>query len=136
MNIIERARNLKKLIREYAEKSEDKTLVIATNEYYESWAPGVYNVGDVRTNQNGIPYECISAHDSTVNTDWTIDVRTLWKPYHSSKKEYALPFEQPTGTHDMYRVGEYMIYDEITYLCNEDTSYSPKDYAQAWELCQ
>ena len=133
MNIIENARNLRKLIQEYAEKSEDKTLVIATSFYFEEWKQGAYNVGDVRTS-NGKPYECIMAHDSTLNPTWDISVRTLWKPYHSRKKEYALPWEQPTGSHDMYLNGEYMIWtDGEIYLCKLDTSYSPSEYAQAWE---
>lgn len=132
MSIIEDARNLRKLIQEYAEKSEDKTLVIATHFYFEEWKPGSYNVGDIRTS-NGKPYECILAHDSIDNPTWDISVRTLWKPYHSRKKEYALPYEAPTGAHDMYKAGEYMIWtDGEIYLCLSDTNYNPSDYAQAW----
>ena len=133
MSIIEKARNLRKLIQEYAEKTEDKTLVIATSDYFEEWTPAAYNVGDIRTS-DGKPYECILAHDSTVNAAWDISVKTLWKPYHSRKKECALPYEQPTGSHDMYKQGEYMIYDEEIYLCKIDTNYNPTEYAGAWEL--
>lgn len=136
MSIIERARNLRKLIQEYAEKEEDETLVIATSNYFEEWKQGDYNVGDVRTDK-GKPYECIMAHDSTSNPTWDISVRTLWKPYHSRKKEFALPFEEPTGSHDMYRTGEYMIWiDGNVYCCLSDTNYSPTDYAQAWQLVE
>ena len=134
MNVIERARNLRKLIQEYAENSEDKTLVIATSEYFKEWKQGNYNVGDIRID-NGKPYECILPHDSTNNPTWDISVRTLWKPYHSRKKEFALPWERPTGSHDMYKVGEYMIFtDGKTYLCKIDTVYSPTEYPQAWEM--
>lgn len=133
MTIIERAKNLRKLIQEYAEKSEDKTLVIATSNYFEEWKPGVYKIGDIRT-KDGVPFESMIAHDSTVNTDWTIDVRTIWKPYHSRKKEYALPWVNPTGSHDMYKTGEFMIWtDGNIYMCKSDTNYSPSEYAQAWE---
>ena len=136
MNIIEQARDLRKLIQEYAEKAEDKTLVIATSNYFEEWKQGSYVVGDVRTS-NGKPYECIMSHDSTNNPTWDISVRTFGKPYHSRKKEFALPWEAPTGSHDMYKVGEYMIFtDGLTYLCKSDTNYSPTDYAQAWQLVE
>lgn len=136
MNVIEKARNLRELIKEYAEKSKDKTLVIATANYFKEWTNDVYSVGDIRT-KDGVPYECILTHDSTTNTTWDISVRTLWKPYHSKKKEYALPFEAPTGSHDMYKVGEYMIWtDGEIYLCNSDTNYSPSEYGQAWELVE
>lgn len=119
-------------------ETEDKTLGIVCMALFKPWTKGAYEVGDIRTNPTtGYPYECILAHDSTVNTDWTIDTRTLWKPYHSRKKEYALPYEAPTGAHDMYKSGEYMIFtDKEIYLCLSDTNYSPADYAQAWELVE
>ena len=41
----------------------------------------------------------------------------------------------PAGAHDMYRVGEYMVYtDGSVYKCLADTVYSPEAYAQAWEI--
>ena len=136
MNVIEQARKLRELIKEYTKDSEDKTLVIAVSNYFKPWTNGVFEVGDIRTSPTtGYPYECILAHDSTVNTDWTIDVRTLWKPYHSRKKEFALPWERSTGSHDMFKVGEYMIFtNEKVYLCKIDTVYSPTEYPQAWEM--
>lgn len=115
--------------------SEDKTLAIACMAFFEPWTKGAYSVGDVRTDPaTGYPYECILAHDSTTNPDWNISVRTLWKPYHSRKKEYALPWEQPTGAHDLYKAGEFMIWaDYEIYKCLADTNFSPADYAGAWE---
>lgn len=84
--------------------------------------------------KTGYPYECITQHDSVSNPDWTIDNRTLWKPWHSRSIDYALPYEAPTGAHDMYKVGEYMIYtDKSIYKCIQDTNFSPTDYPQAWE---
>lgn len=114
--------------------TDDKTLAIACMAFFETWKRGAYSEGDVRTDpETGYPYECILAHDSTVNTDWTIKVRTLWKPYHSRKKEYALPWEVPTGAHDMYKSGEYMIWtDYEIYECISDTNFSPADYPAAW----
>ena len=115
--------------------TEDKTLAIACMAFFEPWQKGSYAVGVVRTDpETGYPYECILAHDSTVNTDWNISVRTLWKPYHSRKKEYALPWEMPTGAHDMYKAGEFMIWtDYEIYKCLSDTNFSPAEYAAAWE---
>ena len=135
MNVIEEARRKRKLLEQLSQESEDKTLAIAFKEYFKPWERGEYKVGDIRLNANGIPKECMIDHDSTVNTEWTIDTASIWKAYHSRKKEYALPFEKPTGAHDMYLKGEYMIWtDEYTYLCNMDTTYSPSEYAQAWKL--
>lgn len=134
MTIIERAKALRELIQEYAVKSEDKTLVIATKDYFEPWTPGEYAVGDIRLDGNGNPRECILAHSSVSNPGWDINTRTLWKPYHSRKKEYAIPYEAPTGAHDMYFAGEYAIYKGDVYLCKSNTNYSPEEYSQAWEI--
>ena len=118
-------------------ESEDKTLGIQCMSLFPVWERGNYVVGDVRTDPNtGYPYECIVEHDSITNTgdDWTIDNRTLWKPWHSRKAEYALPWEAPTGAHDMYKSGEYMIWtDSSIKKCVQDTNFSPTEYAQAWE---
>lgn len=116
-------------------ESEDKTLGVQCMALFEPWTKGNYKVGDVRTDsKTGYPYECITQHDSVSNPDWTIDNRTLWKPWHSKSPEYALPYEAPTGAHDIYKVGEYMIYtDKSIYKCIQNTNFSPTDYPQAWE---
>lgn len=127
----------KVLLNQQLKDSEDKTLAISCMAMFDVWTNGVYEVGDVRTDPTTLyPYECIMAHDSLVNTTWDISVRTLWKPYHSRKKEYALPYEQPTGSHDMYHVGEYCVIEEYIYKCIQDTNFSPNDYAQAWEIVE
>ena len=117
-------------------ESGDKTEGIACRGlipvYEQSHA---YSVGDVRLHpETGTPKECMTAYDGTVQQDWTIDNRTLWKPWHSRKKEYALLWEAPTGAHDMYKAGEYMIWTDGTVKkCRQDTNFSPDEYAQAWE---
>ena len=94
-----------------------------------------YEVGDVRTHPvTGYPRECMTAYDGSVQQDWTIDTPTLWKPWHSRKKEYALPWEQPTGAHDMYKAGEYMIWtDSVIKKALRDTNFSPEEYPADWE---
>lgn len=126
----------KAILSEKLDGNDDKTLAIACMAMFETWTKGAYEVGDIRTGPTtGYPYECILDHDSTNNPTWDISVRTLWKPYHSRKKEFALPWEQPTGSHDMYKSGEYMIWtDGETYLCKSNTNYNPVEYAQAWEV--
>lgn len=80
------------------------------------------------------PYECLIDHDSTANPDWDISVRTLWKPYHSRDPKWALPWIQPTGAHDMYKAGEYMVWTDGTiWHCLEGTNFNPEEYPQAWE---
>lgn len=94
-----------------------------------------YEVGDVRLHpETGYPRECILAYDGTIQQDWTIDTPTCWKPWHSRKPEYALPYEAPTGAHDMYKSGEYMIWtDGTTRKSIQDTNFGPDECPQAWE---
>ena len=137
MSTLESAiRYIKEKLLEELKDNDDKTKAIAYSGLFLPWEPGVYAIGDIRTDE-GKPYECISGHDSLTNPDWTIKVRTLWKPYHSKEAKWALPWEAPTGAHDIYKTGEYMIYtDNKTYKCLSDTNYSPVDYAQAWEVVE
>lgn len=124
------------LVKETVKESDDKTMGIAFADLYPVYVQDKYHeVGEVALHPDtGYPRECITAYDGTVQQDWTIDNRTLWKPWHSRKKEYALPWEAPTGAHDMYKAGEYMIWtDNKVYMCKQDTNFSPEEYPQAWE---
>ena len=117
-------------------ESEDKTLGIQCVALFPVYEQNKqHDAGEVATHPGtGYPYECMTAYDGTVQQDWTIDNRTLWKPWHSRKAEYALPWEQPTGAHDMYKLGEYMIWTDGTVKkCVQNTNFSPDEYAQAWE---
>ena len=121
---------------EKIKSSEDKTLGIQCMALFPVYVQNKYHdVGEVATHpETGYPYECMTAYDGTVQQDWTIDNRTLWKPWHSRKKEYALPWEAPTGSHDMYKVGEYMIWTDGTVKkCLRDTNFSPEEYPADWE---
>lgn len=132
-SVIRYARN--KLMSEIADM-DDKTEGIACKDLFPVYEQNrSYSVGDVRLHPvTGYPRECILAYDGAVQPDWTIDTATLWKPWHSRKAEYALPWEAPTGAHDIYKSGEYMIWTDGTKRkCIQDTNFSPDEYPQAWE---
>lgn len=97
------------------------------------WEPGAYVAGDVRM-YGGMPYKCIQAHDSTGNSAWNpADVPALWMQYHGTSAETARPWIAPTGAHDAYRAGEYMVWnDGNVYKCMTQTNFSPTEYPQAW----
>lgn len=123
-------------ILEQIKASDDKTLGIQCMALFPVYEQNKqHEVGEVATHpETGYPKECIQAYDGTVQQDWTIDTPSLWKPWHSRKPEYALPCEAPTGAHDMYKAGEYMIWTDGTIRhCLENTNFSPDEYPQAWE---
>ena len=103
---------------------------------YEDWELGKYAVGDIR-NAKDQTWECFQAHDNATYPDINPDNAawyTFWRPLHGKTPETARPFVPVQGAHDMYRVGEYMIWtDGEIYECLRDTNYSPEDYAADWK---
>ena len=97
------------------------------------WKPGAYAVGDVRA-EDGVPYKCVQAHDSSANPGWAPSAApALWMQYHGTSRETARAWAAPTGAHDVYRQGEWMIYtDGLLYECLTDTAYSPDGAPSAW----
>ena len=55
-------------------------------------------------------------------------------PLHGKSPETARPFVPVQGAHDMYKIGEYAVFEDALYKCVQDTAYSPADYAPAWEI--
>lgn len=124
-----------KLMAEIME-SDDKTEGIACRGLIPAYQQNKYHeVGEIATDPvTGYPYECMTAYDGTVQQDWTIENRTIWKPWHSRKAEHALPWEAPTGAHDMYKAGEYMIWTDGTVRrCKTDTDRGPDVLPDNWE---
>ena len=99
------------------------------------WTPDTYTIGDVRIYES-IPYKCVQAHDSTANPTWTPSTTaSLWMQYHGTSIETARNWIAPAGAHDMYKIGEYMIWTNgLVYKCVQDTVYDPTAYTQAWEV--
>ena len=102
---------------------------------YGPWAAGQFEVGDIR-NSGGQTWVCFQAHDCAVYPDikpggaaWF----TFWRPLHGKSPETARPFVPVQGAHDMYKIGEYAVFEDALYRCVQDTAYSPADYPQAWE---
>lgn len=104
---------------------------------YSDWTAGTHTVGEIY-NAGGQTWECFAAYDNATYPDVNPDNaawRTFNRPLHGTSQATARPFAQPTGAHDMYHAGEYMIWtDGKTYRCKSDTAYSPADYAAAWEV--
>lgn len=102
---------------------------------YKEWELGSHATGEVYS-ADGQLWECYQAYDNAVYPD-IVPGNAAWytfnRPLHGNSRETARVFVQPTGAHDMYHAGEYMIYEGKMYLCLQDTAYSPAEYAAAWE---
>ena len=103
---------------------------------YTDWMAGKHTKGETY-NADGQTWECYQDYDNAVfpdikpgNAAWG----TFNRPLHGKTRETARAWVQPTGSHDIYRAGEFMVYaDGLTYQCKTDTNFSPEDYAEAWE---
>ena len=124
---------------------EKAALVMTADEVIENrvmckmWMPGAHTAGEVYSTGEQL-WQCIQDYDNSVYPDimpggsaWG----TFHKPYHGTTVETAMLWVAPTGAHDLYLTGEYMVWiDGALYLCKADTAYSPVDYAAAWEVVE
>ena len=92
-----------------ANAAEDTAALNAVADFVRPWKPGSYSAGDVRM------YENIrtSAYRRTTARKTLTGIRllfpALWMQYHGTSRETARPWVAPTGAHDQYLVGEWMI---------------------------
>lgn len=114
--------------------------VITVAALYADWTEGAYQVGDIRLAWYSGAHQlwkCRQAHDTATYPDITPDGtawRTFWIPFHGASPETAQDWIAPSGAHDQYEAGEYMIWNGQTYKCLSATVYTPEEYAQAWEV--
>lgn len=117
----------------------DSDDVVTVAALYAEWTEGAYQVGDIRLAWYGgahQPWKCRQEHDTATYPDITPDGtawRTFWIPFHGTSPETAQDWIAPSGAHDQYEAGEYMIWNGQTYKCLSATVYTPEEYAQAWE---
>lgn len=98
------------------------------------WKEGSHTTGTV-VQHDGQPWRCLLDHDSTGIPNWCPGVApSLWGAYHATSAARALPYQAPTGAHDAFNSGEYMVWtDGVTYLCNDDaTVYGPDVLPGSW----
>lgn len=104
------------------------------------WTPGNHRTGEVyKTFAQSVRqiWECIQDYDNATYPD-LIPTDPSWytfhRPFHGTTPETAMDYVKPLGAHDQYKSGEYMRYtDGLIYKCLSDTSFSPEEYAEAWE---
>lgn len=117
-----------------AENNDQK---IKLSGLFENWTEGKYEIGDIR-NANNQTWECFQAHDNSIYPDIKPDNPswyTFWKPLHGKTPQTARKWVAPQGSHDIYKVGEYMWFtDYKLYKCIQQTNFSPTDYQMGWEV--
>ena len=111
--------------------------MIRSKDLCRPWEQGAHLVGEHYT-AAGQLWTCFQAYNNAVypdirpgNAAWF----TFNRPYHGKTKDTALPWVAPTGAHDIYQAGEYMVFtDGLIYKCLQATNFSPAEYVPAWEV--
>lgn len=136
MDVIERARELRKQIETIATNMTDEEALNYT-ELFANWSgDGIaYAVGD-RVRYNGVLYKVLQVHTS--QPDWTPDTAvSLFAKMLIPDPEVVPVWEQPDSTNP------YMTGDRVYYPTAEDLMYeslidnnvwSPDAYPQGWKV--
>lgn len=96
------------------------------------WTPKKYKVDEVCVD-NGIPFRCIKEHTGTKGNTKTTSNHELWRPYHGTSIETALPYMNPANESEIYKTGEYIIWTDGSIMkAVKDTNFSPDDEPEAW----
>lgn len=121
----------------FAASTMDDDGKISVSYLCKEWKPGKHEKGEVY-NAIGQTWEVHQSYDNSANPDIVPGDKswpTFNRPLHGKSPEIARPWVAPQRAHDMYHVGEYMIYtDGAPYKCLSDTTFSPDEYAEAWEV--
>ena len=98
-------------------------------------APVAYVAGEVYAHA-GEPWRCAQGHTHSGEDGWAPgEAGALWTPYHGTDAAHARAWHAPTGAHDAYNAGEWMIWtDGMVYRCTQDaTVHDPEALPSAWE---
>lgn len=118
------------------EKPTTADEIIQCSALYEEWKPGNHVSGEIFT-VAGEPWECYQNYDNAVYPGITPDDPSWYtfnRPFHGTSKETARNFVQPTCAENVYKPGEWTIFDGKYVRCKTQTDRSPTDYPTAWEV--
>lgn len=137
LNAVHKMRTAIEYVFEKAAPAMTNDEIISNRVMCKVWEAGKHTTGEVYSTGDQI-WQCIQDYDNEVYPD-VIPLNAAWnvfhKPYHGTTKATARPWVAPTGAHDIYLTGEYMIWsDGLIYECLQDTNFSPVDYQQAWKV--
>ena len=130
MITIEKARALRKLIEQMAEKLTD-TEALEGVELFPLWKTGkAYTAGE-RVRYEDMLYKCLQSHTS--QDTWTPkDAVSLWARVDDPHEEFP-EWRQPTGPTGAYMKGDKVTYKEKHYISDVDNNvWAPDVYG--WSI--
>ena len=116
----------------------DGTELIGKAEQIPTWRQRDYSQVPVGSpyRYNGQVYKLWQQHDATDQPDWTPEgAVSLWDICHTTDPACATQYTAPQGTRGLWQSGEFCLFGGQVWKCvMANTSWSPEEYPQAWEL--
>lgn len=126
MSVIDRARELRRVIEANAETMPDD-LAIESSELFPAWREGAEYETGMRVRFGDVLYKALQAHRS--QADWTPDVSaSLYAKVLIPDESVILPWEQPDST-NAYGKGDKVTHNGRTWVSTlDDNSWEPGVY--------
>ena len=109
--------------------------IIQCSALYEEWTEGKHETGEIFL-LGGDPWKVLAGYDNAQHPD-IVPGNVAWPtfniPYHGTTRETARDFIQPTGAHDIYKTGEWCVFDGKYYVSKRHTNITPAEYPGDWE---
>ena len=109
--------------------------IIQCTALYPEWEPGVHTAGEVFL-LDGDPWKVLAGYDNAEHPD-IAPGETAWAtfniPYHGTTRETARAWIKPDNATDIYKVGEWCVFDGKYYVSKRGTNFSPTEYPADWE---
>lgn len=134
MNIVDRARQLRKVIEKTAQSLDDESAINAV-ELFPEWAVGIAYKIDEKVQYKKVLYKCLQAHTS--QSDWTPDIAvSLFAKVLNPDPEVIPDWVQPGSTNG-YSKGDKVRYNGDVYVSLIDNNiWSPDAYPAGWQKIQ
>lgn len=109
--------------------------IIQCTALYPEWEPGVHTAGEVFL-LDGDPWAVLAGYDNATHPD-IAPGETAWAtfniPYHGTTRQTARAWVKPNNATDIYKVGEWCVFDGKYYVSKRGTNFSPTEYPADWE---
>ena len=124
------------LVKTLLPNMKDDEQRIKASGLYDEWGKGKHEAGEIY-NADGQTWECFQSYDNAIYPD-IVPEGSAWhtfnRPLHGKSRATARPWVRPMGAHDIYQVGEFMVWvDNTVYQCIAATNFGPEEYAEAWK---
>lgn len=109
--------------------------IIMCTALYPEWTEGKHETGEIFL-LGGDPWKVLAGYDNATHPD-IVPGNIAWPtfniPYHGTTRETARAWVKPNNATDIYKVGEWCVFEGKYYVSKRGTNFSPSEYPADWE---